>query len=223
MNTPFSGIRIGLPEESGTLLSASPTPQMNTMSSLIPPASFSDTSSETLGATSHYSLTPNEYSRDSVSDLRTSTIANQNKRKGRKGHTKSRKGCYNCKRARIKVRLLQPQSRNLSLINTLQCKENRPSCDYCAHRGLTCEWPDMQVNQLGTLIRNTVSPVSTSASSIPISLQSNVPVFSPQDFRLFQHFIETAYPHHPIGNDSIWQHEIPSIASDVGTSLPSSP
>ena len=81
----------------------------------------------------------------------------------------------------------------------------------------------MQVNQLGTLIRNPVSPVSTSASSIPISLQSDVPVFGMQDFRLFHHFIEVAYPHHPIGNDSVWKHEIPSISSDVGNLLPVPP
>ncbi|KAF7918135.1 uncharacterized protein EAE97_011906 [Botrytis byssoidea] len=34
------------------------------------------------------------------------------------------------------------------------------------------------------------------------------------DFRLFHHFIQEAYPHHPIGNDSVWTHEIPSIASN---------
>lgn len=30
-------------------------------------------------------------------------LDNQTKKKGRKGHSKSRRGCYNCKRARIKV------------------------------------------------------------------------------------------------------------------------
>jgi hypothetical protein len=36
-----------------------------------------------------------------------------------------------------------------------------------------------------------------------------------QDFRLFYNFIEDAYPHHPLDNDSIWKHEIPSIAHNV--------
>ena len=36
------------------------------------------------------------------------------------------------------------------------------------------------------------------------------------DFRLFYRFIEKAYPHHPIGNDSVWTHEIPSISHNVG-------
>jgi hypothetical protein len=40
-------------------------------------------------------------------------------------------------------------------------------------------------------------------------------MFTTQEFRLFNHFIQTAYPHEPAGNDSIWTHEIPSIALDV--------
>jgi hypothetical protein len=41
----------------------------------------------------------------------------------RKGHTKSRRGCYNCKRRRIK------------------CNERRPQCHHCAKAGLLCEYP----------------------------------------------------------------------------------
>lgn len=51
---------------------------------------------------------------------------------------------------------------------------------------------------------------------IPLLLfQSEIPVFTMHDFRLFDHFIQVAYPHHPVGNDSVWTHEIPSLASDV--------
>lgn len=35
-----------------------------------------------------------------------------------------------------------------------------------------------------------------------------------EDMRLFNHFIQRAYPRHPSGNDSIWTHEIPSLASE---------
>lgn len=100
-------------------------------------------------------------------------------------------------------------------LNYIQCKENRPSCDYCSHRGLKCEWPDLQinqVNQVGTIIRK------PTPSPIPASVQTQGPVFTMQDFRLFNHFIQTAYPHHPPLNDSVWTHEIPSIASDVSCS-----
>ncbi|KAL8366112.1 hypothetical protein RB595_004743 [Gaeumannomyces hyphopodioides] len=41
----------------------------------------------------------------------------------RRGHTKSRRGCFNCKRRRIK------------------CQENRPACGHCVKTGLGCEYP----------------------------------------------------------------------------------
>ena len=50
---------------------------------------------------------------------------------------------------------------------------------------------------------------------IPANPQTLAPLYTMQDFRLFQNFIKTAYPHHPIGNDSVWIHEIPNIAYDV--------
>ncbi|KAF5026085.1 hypothetical protein F66182_1807 [Fusarium sp. NRRL 66182] len=43
----------------------------------------------------------------------------------RRGHTKSRRGCYNCKRRRIK------------------CQETRPACGHCTKTGLKCEYPSM--------------------------------------------------------------------------------
>jgi hypothetical protein len=47
----------------------------------------------------------------------------------RRGHTKSRRGCFNCKRRRIK------------------CQENRPACGHCVKTGLKCEYPTLpQVN-----------------------------------------------------------------------------
>jgi hypothetical protein len=41
------------------------------------------------------------------------------------------------------------------------------------------------------------------------------PVYSAQDFRFLNHFLQGAYPHQPIGNDGIWTHEIPAIAPNV--------
>ncbi|KAI1476565.1 hypothetical protein F4774DRAFT_420636 [Daldinia eschscholtzii] len=41
----------------------------------------------------------------------------------RRGHTKSRRGCYNCKKRRIK------------------CQETRPACAHCTKTGLKCEYP----------------------------------------------------------------------------------
>lgn len=41
----------------------------------------------------------------------------------RKGHTKSRRGCFNCKRRRIK------------------CNEKHPECNHCVKAGLQCDYP----------------------------------------------------------------------------------
>lgn len=41
----------------------------------------------------------------------------------RKGHTKSRRGCFNCKRRRIK------------------CNERHPECNHCIKAGLQCDYP----------------------------------------------------------------------------------
>ncbi|KAI8200264.1 Sterol uptake control protein 2 [Colletotrichum sp. SAR 10_76] len=49
----------------------------------------------------------------------------------------------------------------------------------------------------------------TGASSAP---HHQVPLFSLQDMRFFQHFMLQCYPHHPIGNENIWTHEIPCLS-----------
>ncbi|KAG4442101.1 hypothetical protein IFR05_002387 [Cadophora sp. M221] len=152
----------------------------------------SDDSPETLRASSQFTITPHSQQWRTPSDV--GTVKSEDgsvKKRGRKGHTKSRTGCFNCKRARIK------------------CKENRPSCDYCAHRDLKCQWPEIQITQVGPVIRR-----PSSASSIPVNPQLPPPVFTIQDFRLFNHFVQSAYPSHPVGNDAVWTHEIPSIAPD---------
>lgn len=55
----------------------------------------------------------------------------------RKGHTKSRRGCYNCKRRRIK------------------CNERHPECNHCIKAGLRCEYP---ANIIQTTQRSPTSP-----------------------------------------------------------------
>ncbi|KAI1107326.1 hypothetical protein F4804DRAFT_297596 [Jackrogersella minutella] len=98
----------------------------------------------------------------------------QRQRLERRGHTKSRRGCFNCKRRRIK------------------CQETRPACGHCAKTGLKCEYP--------------------TAPQVIHQPQHQVPLFSLQDMRFFQHFLLTCFPHHPIGNESIWTHEIPCLS-----------
>ncbi|OBT64742.1 hypothetical protein VE03_05854 [Pseudogymnoascus sp. 23342-1-I1] len=104
----------------------------------------------------------------------------------RRVHTKSRRGCLNCKRRRIK------------------CPENHPDCTQCTKRGLTCEWPEIQIEQTGNDGKRV-------ARAIPRQVDSPN-TFSIQDFRLFNHFIKECHPSHPLGNEEAWTHDIPSIA-----------
>ncbi|KAI8960621.1 hypothetical protein F5Y11DRAFT_262745 [Daldinia sp. FL1419] len=98
----------------------------------------------------------------------------QRQRHERRGHTKSRRGCYNCKRRRIK------------------CQETRPACENCTKTGLKCEYP--------------------AVPQVVHQPQHQVPLFSLQDMRFFQHFLLTCFPHQPIGNETIWTHEIPCLS-----------
>ncbi|KAK4186574.1 C6 zinc finger protein [Podospora australis] len=102
--------------------------------------------------------------------------AAQKTRLERRGHTKSRRGCFNCKRRRIK------------------CQETRPACGHCTKTGLPCEYPS-----LPTIL----------SSSQP---SHQIPLFSMQDMRFFQHFLVSCYPHHPIGSETIWTHEVPCLS-----------
>ncbi|KAI0843419.1 hypothetical protein F5Y06DRAFT_254907 [Hypoxylon sp. FL0890] len=94
----------------------------------------------------------------------------------RRGHTKSRRGCFNCKRRRIK------------------CQETRPACGHCVKTGLKCEYP--------------------SVPQVVHQPQHQVPLFSLQDMRFFQHFLLTCFPHHPLGNEAVWTHEIPCLSQN---------
>ncbi|KZL65188.1 C6 transcription factor [Colletotrichum tofieldiae] len=130
-------------------------------------------SSETLSESS-----PNRASRlgpgNSGGESSSQNATAQKQRLERRGHTKSRRGCFNCKRRRIK------------------CQETHPSCGHCAKSGLKCEYPN--------------------TPAIVHQPHHQVPLFSLQDMRFFQHFMLQCYPHHPIGNENIWTHEVPCLS-----------
>ncbi|KAJ4307141.1 hypothetical protein N0V88_000518 [Collariella sp. IMI 366227] len=56
-----------------------------------------------------------------------------------------------------------------------------------AIKGLECDYP--------------------AAPTIVHQPQHQVPLFSLQDMRFFQHFLMNCYPHHPIGAEELWTHE----------------
>lgn len=49
-----------------------------------------------------------------------------------------------------------------------------------------------------------------------IQPKDQIPLFTMQDMRFFQHFLQYSFPHHPLGNDKIWQHEVPCLSYNVG-------
>jgi hypothetical protein len=69
----------------------------------------------------------------------------RNKPIPRKGHTKSRRGCFNCKRRKIK------------------CQETQPACGNCEKAGIVCEYPRIvqQQQSESSIIRQ---PQATNAS-----------------------------------------------------------
>ncbi|XPT00576.1 hypothetical protein M3J09_009727 [Ascochyta lentis] len=105
----------------------------------------------------------------------------------RKGHTKSRRGCFNCKRRRIK------------------CNEKHPKCEHCIKAGLKCDYP-------ANIIQITQIPISPPHPQEIVNLRSTPGIFTMADMRLFHHFLVTAYPHLPVGADKIWITVIPSFA-----------
>ena len=116
----------------------------------------------------------------------------------RKGHTKSRKGCLNCKRRKVK------------------CQETRPECAHCQKMGLSCEWPsEMPASISGDRSAAMAARRAGPGSDAPISLgrgmgsagyaiQSGA-TFNIQDMQFFQHFLTIAYPPLPIDGSEIWK------------------
>jgi hypothetical protein len=115
----------------------------------------------------------------------------------RKGHTKSRRGCYNCKRRKVK------------------CQETLPACEHCTRIGLSCRYPPIPTSaesheETGTVTTNPlklpITPVSSLSSPSPsASLNSSPTKFSMDDLRFFAHFLHTAYPPLPLRGDAVWQ------------------
>ncbi|SPO03425.1 related to UPC2 - regulatory protein involved in control of sterol uptake [Cephalotrichum gorgonifer] len=138
---------------------------------------------ETVGAQSSdtpaLSNSPNDSSSQTggagpSSEMVRASSAAARQRHERRGHTKSRRGCFNCKRRRI--------------------KETRPACGHCVKTGLKCEYP--------------------SSPQVIHQPHHQIPLFSLQDMRFFQHFLLKCYPAVPISNESVWTHEVPCLSHE---------
>ncbi|KAF2759468.1 hypothetical protein EJ05DRAFT_536776 [Pseudovirgaria hyperparasitica] len=146
-----------------------------------------------------------------TNQLKKSTDLSRRKPIPRKGHTKSRRGCFNCKRRKIK------------------CQENLPVCHHCSKAGLICEYPKTPVylQQISKNTEKSVEDVSEKqartaltlardsiiGSCRPIINMTGTPgTFDLQDMRFFHHFLQHGYPHLPIGADEVWVTTLPAIA-----------
>lgn len=119
----------------------------------------------------------------------------------RKGHTKSRRGCYNCKSRKVK------------------CQENLPTCVNCNRIGLVCKYPD-PVPAPAAVTRTSLPTTSLPAPETCLQPVPAPNLFTVDDLRFFHHFVVTAYPPLPIKRDDIWR-DVAAIS--YGVCLPSAP
>ncbi|RSM02540.1 hypothetical protein CDV31_010904 [Fusarium ambrosium] len=130
-------------------------------------------------------------------------VPSSTRRPARKPHRKSRKGCLDCRRRRVK------------------CDEEHPSCGACVRRNVHCEYrPSPPATTLDShvspyLIRSSSSPSAPTPVTTPLFSLANVTAdtFSLTDLRLFHHWItytsqdlcRCSQAHH------IWQGVLPQI------------
>ncbi|RFU28472.1 hypothetical protein B7463_g7851, partial [Scytalidium lignicola] len=107
----------------------------------------------------------------------------------RKGHKKSRQGCYSCKRRKVK------------------CQETLPSCANCVRNHLECAYPPRKHAKTSTQF----VPENTGLLAT-LHLQSTPVQFSLTDMHFFHHFLMRARPHLPVNCEMAWLSQIPLVA-----------
>ncbi len=106
----------------------------------------------------------------------------------RKGHTKSRKGCFSCKKRKVK------------------CTEQLPRCQHCERLGLDCEYPALRYQRANV---TTLSSRAGGSDQLAVpaprnALSASPTIFRMDDMRFFSHFMLSAYPSLPLNGDQIW-------------------
>ncbi|KAL4811069.1 nucleophile aminohydrolase [Aspergillus unguis] len=99
----------------------------------------------------------------------------------RRSHTKSRRGCFQCKRRHVKVCSALSYSA-ISILISLQCGEELPQCSLCRKRGLDCDYPpagEAESQALSVQDTNDTPP-------IPEEWPTHTRML---EMRLFHHFI----------------------------------
>ncbi|PTB49884.1 hypothetical protein M431DRAFT_499900 [Trichoderma harzianum CBS 226.95] len=105
-------------------------------------------------------------------------VRKSNKPLSRRGHFKSRLGCFNCKRRRVK------------------CNELRPSCSPCCRLGLNCSYPTPTSSSSASS-----SSTSSSSSLAPRAALSGIAL---EDLRFYHQFLLAAFPTLPLKAKDVW-------------------
>lgn len=100
-----------------------------------------------------------------------------NKPLSRRGHFKSRLGCFNCKRRRVK------------------CNELRPACSPCCRLGLNCSYPTPATSS---------SSSSSSSSASLLTPRAALSALALEDLRFYHQFILAAFPTLPLKSKDTW-------------------
>jgi hypothetical protein len=112
----------------------------------------SDSSPDTArnSGSSRTSLTPNEATRESPPEAHIAKADNgQIKKRGRKGHSKSRTGCFNCKKARIKVIFTTINVEDVQLMFPSSAKKIAPRVTIVHTVGFNANGPRCKLTKLG--------------------------------------------------------------------------
>jgi hypothetical protein len=108
----------------------------------------------------------------------------------RRGHVKSRLGCFSCKRRRVK------------------CNEVRPCCTSCRRLGLRCEYPAQ-----AAWTPLTPSPPALPAPQLPLS------GLALEDLRFYHQFLTVGHPTLPLQGGAAWS-QAAAMSHQVRTYLP---
>lgn len=107
-----------------------------------------------------------------------------------KPHRKTRNGCFDCKRRRVK------------------CQETRPACDNCIRNGLRCTYPSRVKLAYDILGASPDAPQTQSMKE----LHSGQLQYTAIDMLLLSNFITKAHPKLPTVSDDVWTGHIPCVA-----------
>lgn len=135
----------------------------------------------------------------------TAMVRKPGKPLSRRGHFKSRLGCFNCKRRRVK------------------CNEVRPFCSPCCRLGLNCSYPTPAPSS--TPSSSSSAFFSSSSSSSSFSPSSSLPPraalssIALEDLRFYHQFLLAAFPTLPLKAKDVWM-DAAAMSHQVRSHLP---